>query len=74
LDKTVLLEVQNDLYEEAREAQPLDELLADPEIGSLLRRVAPSEPGALARVRAEDVDHIRALLTERGIDITDKLR
>jgi hypothetical protein len=47
----------------------LEALLADPEIGSLLRRYQPR--GILAELRPADLERVRALLDARGIDLSD---
>jgi hypothetical protein len=66
LEAVTLLQVRDD--------QTLNELLAEPEIAALLKPFAPGKHKALARVREKDLEALRALLSERGIDIDDKLK
>jgi len=66
LEEVALLQV--------RDAQTLDELLADPEVGPLLKRFEPARHKALARIRPADLDRLRALLAERGIDLSDQIK
>ncbi len=65
LDEIILLQV--------RDAATLAELLADPDIAPLLQPFRPSSQKALARVRPEDAEKLRALLAERGVDLDDTL-
>lgn len=57
-----------------RDEEVLSELLADPEIGPLLQRFNPAPEGALARVRPADLERLRELLGERGIEIGPRIR
>ncbi len=57
-----------------RDEDTLNELLADPELAALIKPFAPAKAKALARVREKDLDALRALLNERGIDLADKLK
>ncbi|HLF26212.1 MAG TPA: helicase-associated domain-containing protein [Anaerolineae bacterium] len=59
---------------QVRDAQTLEELLADPELGPLLKRFAPNRHQALARIQTTDMEQLRRLLAERGIDLSDKLK
>jgi hypothetical protein len=61
LETTVLLHV--------RDEQALAELLDDPEVGALIERFVPSTT-ALARVQPRDVERLRALLLERGVELS----
>jgi hypothetical protein len=65
LDEVVLLQV--------RDAGTLEELLQDPELAALLKPFKPAARRALARVQPEDLDILRARLSERGIELKDKL-
>ncbi|MCC6190435.1 MAG: helicase-associated domain-containing protein [Anaerolineales bacterium] len=65
LEETVLLQV--------RDANTLAELLADPELAPLLKPFKPSTRRALARVRPEDLEALRARLAERGVDLKPRL-
>lgn len=56
-----------------RDAATLNELLADPEISALLQPFKPGAGKALARVKPDEVEKLRALLEERGVDLGDKL-
>ncbi len=56
-----------------RDAATLKELMADPDLAPLLQPFQPSPAKALARVRPQDVEKLRTLLAERGVDIEDKL-
>jgi hypothetical protein len=56
-----------------RDEAALNELLADPEIGPLIRRFAP-QPSALAEVEEKNLDKLRALLAERGVDLGKQLK
>jgi hypothetical protein len=58
---------------QARDAATLAELRADPELASLLHDFAPAPGKALAYVDAADVERLRALLRERGVEVTDEL-
>jgi hypothetical protein len=40
----------------------------------LIKPFAPAKTKALARVREKDLDVLRALLSERGIELIDKLK
>jgi hypothetical protein len=57
-----------------RDEEVLAELLADPEIGPLLKRFKPAPESALARVSAADLGQLRELLEERGIDIVGHIQ
>ena len=59
---------------QVRDEATLNELLADPELAALIKPFAPAKTKALARVREKDLDALRALLSERGIDLVDKLK
>ncbi|MBI5563322.1 MAG: helicase-associated domain-containing protein [Chloroflexi bacterium] len=59
---------------QVRDDDTLNELLADPELAALIKPFSPAKTRALARVREKDLDALRALLSERGIDLTDKLK
>ena len=52
--------------------ETLKELLADPEIGPLLRPVEAPEVSVTARVRPKDLERLRQILEERGIPYKDK--
>jgi hypothetical protein len=55
---------------EFRDATARDELLADPELKKYLARFeAGTRP--LALVRAEELEHVRALLAERGVELRE---
>lgn len=54
---------------QVRDENTLNELLADPELAALIKPFAPARMKALARVREKDLDTLRALLSERGIDL-----
>ncbi len=56
-----------------RDEAALNELLADPEIGPLIRRFAP-QPPALAEVDEKNIERLRALLAERGIDLDKQIK
>ncbi len=58
---------------QVRDAATLAELSADPELAPLLQPFKPKAHLALARVRAEDLDKLRARLADRGIDLKPKL-
>ena len=59
---------------QVRDENTLNELLADSELAALIKPFSPAKTKALARVREKDLDTLRALLSERGIDLTDKLK
>ena len=59
---------------QVRDENTLNELLADPELAALIKPFAPAKTKALARVREKDLAALRAALSERGIDLTDKLK
>jgi len=59
---------------QVRDEATLKELLNDPEIAVVLKPFAPAINKALARVRREDVEKLRVLLAERGIDLDDKIK
>jgi hypothetical protein len=61
----VLLQVRDDTT--------LNELLADPEVSQLIKRFSP-HPAALAQVAPENVDRLRALLEERGVNLEKRLK
>jgi hypothetical protein len=65
LEDVVLLQV--------RDADTLAELRSDPELAHLLSPFDSARPKVLARVRAADVETVRALLAERGIDLADQV-
>ena len=56
-----------------RDAATLAELQSDPDLAPLLQPFRPSPTKALARLKPQDVDKLRALLADRGIDLDDKL-
>jgi len=58
---------------QVRDAATLAELSEDPELAALLKPFRPKPGLALARVRPEDLDLLRARLAERGIDLKPKL-
>lgn len=58
---------------QVRDQTVLNELLADPEIGPLIRPFNPHPP-ALAEVKPENQEKLRALLAERGIDLENHLK
>lgn len=58
---------------QVRDAATLNELLADPDLAGLLQPFCPAHGKALARVRPEVVEKLRALLAERGVELNDKL-
>ncbi len=58
---------------QVRDAQTLSELLDDPEIGPLLKPFTPPDLRALARIRPADLEKLRALLAERGIELTNRI-
>lgn len=58
---------------QVRDAHTLEELLADLDLGPLLRRFTPRHSKALARVRTADLKKLRALLAERGVEVTGKV-
>jgi hypothetical protein len=58
---------------QVRDAATLNELLADPEVAALLQPFKPAAGKALARVKPEEVEKLRALLAERGVDLDSKL-
>jgi hypothetical protein len=66
LEETILLELESEAV--------LKELLEDAELGPLLRAFRPRDTQALARVRPKDLDRLRILLEERGIDLRSKSR
>ena len=59
---------------QVRDEKTLNELLADPELAALIKPFAPAKTKALARVQEKDLDALRALLSERGIDLAEKLK
>jgi hypothetical protein len=61
----VLLQVRDDAA--------LNELLADPEVGKLIKRFTP-RPAALAQVAPENVEKLRALLAEMGVELEKRLK
>lgn len=65
VEPVTLLQVQDD--------KTLEELLADPEIRPLLKRFTPKKTKALARVKPENVEKLKALLSERGLSLNDVL-
>ena len=46
----------------------LQHLLRDPEISSLLRKVRPADLEQIALVRAKDIEKLRNILNERGVE------
>ncbi len=66
LQQVTLLQVQD--------AATLKELLADPDLGPLLKPFKPTASHPLALVTAEDLQRVRGLLTERGVDLNGRLR
>jgi hypothetical protein len=56
-----------------RDQATLTELLADPELAALLQPFRPNPSKALARLKPADVEKLRALLADRGLDLDDKL-
>jgi hypothetical protein len=58
---------------QVRDEQVLEELFSDPDVGPLLQRFNPRQSKALARVRTADLEKLRTLLSERGIETTNKL-
>jgi len=65
LDEMLLLQV--------RDPATLNELLADPDIAPLLQPFTPARTKALARVRPQDAEQLRARLAERGIELQSAL-
>lgn len=65
LDEVMLLQV--------RDPATLNELLADPDIATLLQPFTPAKTKALARVRPQDAEQLRARLAERGIELQSQL-
>lgn len=61
LEETILLK--------ARSSETLKELLADPEIGPLIRQLDLADVQVTARVKPKDLDRLRQILEERGIPI-----
>ena len=59
LEETLILHFKN--------AETLNELLADPEIGPLLRPMDAAEVPVTARTRPKDLARLRRILEERGI-------
>jgi hypothetical protein len=59
---------------QVRDETTLNELLADPELAALIKPFAPAKAKALACVREKDLGALRALLSERGIDLVGKLK
>jgi len=49
----------------------LADLLRDPDISRLLRTFRPAELEQTAVVRSKDVEKLRALLEERGVELKD---
>jgi hypothetical protein len=64
LEETILLRVKG--------GETLKELLADPEIGPLLRPLEAPEVGVTARVKPKDLERLRQILDERGIPYKDR--
>jgi hypothetical protein len=62
LQKAVLLEV--------KDSATAEELLADAELAPLLSRFAADPRGRLLNVRTDDVDALRRLLLDRGVELT----
>ncbi len=58
---------------QVRDAATLAELSDDPELAGLLKPFTPKPGLALARVRPEDLEPLRAKLAERGIELKTKL-
>lgn len=58
---------------QVRDAATLAELSADPALAPLLKPFKPKAQLALARVRPEDLDLLRARLADRGIELKTKL-
>ncbi len=58
---------------QVRDAATLAELRADPELAPLLHDFAPAPEKALASVRPEEVEKLRQLLAERGVELGDVL-
>lgn len=58
---------------QVRDQTVLTELLADPDIRPLIRPFHP-QPPALAEVKPGNLEKLRALLAERGIDLEDHLK
>jgi len=54
---------------EVKDGATAEELLADPELASLLSRFAPDPSGRHLLVQSDDLDRVRQLLTERGVDL-----
>jgi hypothetical protein len=65
LEEVVLFQV--------RDSGTLSELMDDPEVGALLRPFIPPDAGALALVQSGDLEKLRRLLAERGIELTGRL-
>ncbi len=61
LEQTFLLELESENI--------LQELLADEEVGPLLRKFKPGETLRLVRVRPKDLEKLQALLEERGLPL-----
>jgi hypothetical protein len=66
LEEVILLQVED--------AQILEELMADPEIGPLLSSFKPEPVKALARIHPQALAKLRGMLAERGIDILNSLK
>jgi len=62
LQKALLLEV--------KDAATADELLADPELAPLLSRFPADPRGRLLLVHSDDLERVRHLLRERGVEVT----
>ncbi|MGC8786577.1 MAG: helicase-associated domain-containing protein [Anaerolineae bacterium] len=62
LRKTVLLEV--------KDAATAEELLSDKELAPLLSRFAADPSGRFLQVRTEDLEQLRHLLHERGVELS----
>jgi hypothetical protein len=62
-------EIERPLLLRLSDQRALDTLLADPELGNLLRPYQPQ--GILAELQPADLERVRALLAARGIDLTD---
>jgi hypothetical protein len=63
--------VQTVTLVQIRDTKTLDELLADPEIGRILRRFVSPQGSALAVVDAEDTAALYEALAERGIEVQE---
>lgn len=64
LEKVVLLQF--------KDQNTLQELLDDPELGRLLNEYVFPAGKALARIQPQDLEKLRLLLAERGVDIIEK--